>query len=730
MPEDPNNASTEPSTFISLLARCLRYPASRKPRFYFLVVISIIGVSYGLFFFIQHSIEDDTRNRLMNEQTERQLETTKKLSTDVTSDLVSIMAIMQGLANSQYLQDGDLKSEAARSLVQETFSKINSFTVVDKLFLLNKSDVVTMFMASEGENTLFFGADEVSFKDLIQEAKSKLEPFYTSGFKGTDGTERIALIYPVVSRASGDYLGSIVGLIPTIKFFEHYGNVHDINSQYLTAYDNNGSYLSHPSKKLVGLNFFSEEIQRTINHNRELNRLVSQVIFEGKPGYSIYDYAIGERLNSVYPIQLETGSPEDIHPLYSISVVTPTSEIYSAVNKSLFLERIGMFSLLAGTTVAILALLIFLHRWNTDLDKEVKKRTKQFEDANELLATANEKLKKQEKIQNEFINIAAHEIRTPLQPIIGYSAYALRGKVDVNYALDVIHRQAKRLVAMATDLLVITRIETGNFPYKMEKLRINDLIFRVINNIIGPASAGEGLQERNEAQYGLIDEGYYDALTVNEKNNGRSQTGGKNEFNGNTGIAQLKGDRKILRDDGIVGEFRDEYAQNSGVTVKYGDITITLDLDPQVGEIYADKDRISQVLSNIIQNSIKFTEVGAIGIKTLGQALPKISTIRESDTHSITNHAESNPTRTDEENQPMVEIEISDNGPGIPEDMMESLFEKFVTRDQSRRPNIHGTGLGLFICKSIVDYHGGNIRAWNNESGGATFSILLPLEKS
>ena len=394
MPEEPNHAPAQPSAFISLLARYLRYPISRKPRYYFLFVISIIGISYGLFFYIQHTIEDDTRNRLMSEQTERQMEATKKLSTDVTSDLVSIMAILQGLANSQYLQEGNLNSEAARNLVQETFSNINSFTVVDKLFVLNKSDVVTMFMAAEGENTPFFGVDEVSFKDLMQEAKSKLEPVYTSGFKGTDGTQRIALIFPVVSTESGDYLGSIVGLIPTVKFFEHYGNVHDINSQHLTAYDNNGSYLSHPSKKLVGLNFFSEEIQRTINHNQGLNRLVSQVLFEGRPGYSIYDYGIGERLNSVYPIQLKEGAPDNARPLYSISVVTPTSEIYSAVDRSLFLERIGMFGLLAGTTVAILALLIFLHRWNNDLDKEVKKRTKQLEDANDLLATANEKLKK------------------------------------------------------------------------------------------------------------------------------------------------------------------------------------------------------------------------------------------------------------------------------------------------------------------------------------------------
>ena len=255
MPEEPNNASPQPSAFVSLLARYLRYPISKKPRYYFLVVISIIIISYGLFFYIQHTIEDDTRNRLMNEQTERQIEDTKKLSTDVTSDLVSVMAIMQGLANSQYLQEGDLNSEAARNLVQETFSKINSFTVVDKLFVPNRSDVVTMFMAAEGENTPFFGADEVSFKDLMQEAKSRLEPVYTGGFKGTDGTQRIALIFPVVGTESGDYLGSIVGLIPTVKFFEHYGNVHDINSQYLNSIRLQW-FLSKPPIKEIGRSQF------------------------------------------------------------------------------------------------------------------------------------------------------------------------------------------------------------------------------------------------------------------------------------------------------------------------------------------------------------------------------------------------------------------------------------------------------------------------------------------
>jgi signal transduction histidine kinase len=729
MPEVPPVNASSLSAFISSLKMYLRYPESRKARYYFLVVISIIGISYGLFFYIQHSIEEDTRNRLISEQTERQMEATKKISTDITSDLVSIVAIVQGLANSQFLQEGDLSSQGAKYLVREIFLQINSFSVVDRLFLLNGSDVVTMFMSAEGANTPFFGADEVSFKDLMQESKSKLEPTYTNGFKGTDGVQRIALIYPVVSSESGDYLGSIVGLIPTIKFFEHYGNVHDINSQYLTAYDSNGSYLSHPSKKLVGLNFFSEEIQQPISHNRELNKLVTEVIAEGQPGNTIYDYGTGERLNSAYPILLQVSSSNYTRSLYSISVVTPTSEIYSAIDQSLFLERIGMFSLLAGTTVAILVLLVFLHRWNRDLDNEVNKRTRELEDANELLASANEKLKKQEEIQNEFINIAAHELRTPLQPIMGYSAYALKGKVDINHALTVIHRQAKRLLAMASDLLLITRIETGNFSYKMERVRINDIILKVINNILEPSSDEKGIRGSDDLLRGLDNEEHrpFDAPTLS----GKSGMALNDVLFRETGSTKEREPKETIREARLIEEEfeggRTEEDEKKYTRLKCGNISIILDLDKHVGDIYADKERISQVLYNIVHNSIKFTETGTIKIKTYRtsrNASQKLSGSSNEIKGSEKLDRSHNLGR--DKNDPMIEIQISDNGPGIPGEIIANLFEKFVTRDHSTRPNIHGTGLGLFICKSIIDYHGGTIRAWNNENGGATFSILLP----
>jgi len=73
-----------------------------------------------------------------------------------------------------------------------------------------------------------------------------------------------------------------------------------------------------------------------------------------------------------------------------------------------------------------------------------------------------------------------------------------------------------------------------------------------------------------------------------------------------------------------------------------------------------------------------------------------------------------------------VNIKISDTGGGIPVDILPRLFEKFTTMGRRGKENRQGTGLGLFIAKSIIAAHNGVIRVYNNDIGGATFSIILP----
>ena len=96
------------------------------------------------------------------------------------------------------------------------------------------------------------------------------------------------------------------------------------------------------------------------------------------------------------------------------------------------------------------------------------------------LAKTNEELKRKEKLKDEFINVASHELKSPIQPILGLAGLALKGKIKHEEAWDVTLRQARKLEQLANDILDVSRIESGNLSCKMEKVRINEIIIDVV----------------------------------------------------------------------------------------------------------------------------------------------------------------------------------------------------------------------------------------------------------
>jgi signal transduction histidine kinase len=114
--------------------------------------------------------------------------------------------------------------------------------------------------------------------------------------------------------------------------------------------------------------------------------------------------------------------------------------------------------------------------------------------------------------------------------------------------------------------------------------------------------------------------------------------------------------------------------------------------------VYVDKDRIFQVLSNLLNNALKFTKHGTV----------MININLDVDNENKNNKA--------------VEVTVQDTGIGITQELMPNLFSKFVTS------SYNGTGLGLFISKGIIEAHGGRIWAENNSNGvGASFTFSLPV---
>lgn len=138
-----------------------------------------------------------------------------------------------------------------------------------------------------------------------------------------------------------------------------------------------------------------------------------------------------------------------------------------------------------GTTAAIIVLIFFLIKWNSNLNREVKRRTTELDESNKQLVQANEQLKVHEKMQREFVNVAAHELRTPVQPILGLSSVLLSKIKDSeqHYLVDVIFRNAKRLGQLTENVLDVTRIESQLFRLKRERFNLNDVILECVNDM-------------------------------------------------------------------------------------------------------------------------------------------------------------------------------------------------------------------------------------------------------
>ena len=598
------------------------------PRIYKIGIVSVISIvvfSFALFYYIQTVTEKNIQSNLITQQIDRQRAASKSLSQHIGSDLTLVMTVLDGLTNSGYIQAGDINSEKTNQLIQEKYKIIDD--VIDKIFVLDKNDMVTSGLSQSSADE-YLGAD-FSQREWVKEAKRDLKPVFSKGFE-RQGIYTIYISVPVINRDNNQYIGLIGATIPTEKFFARYGNVHDINSQLLVIYDKNATILAvGADRNLVGKNFFGTTVQNFIGHNVILNNLTGSLL-KGEPNYGVYEYGKSERINTGQPILVQNT------PTYFLQIVTPTKAIFSKISDTLFTERLKGYSLLVAVFASVGSLIIFLLKWNNTMEKEVIKRTnavnktniqlgimsKQLRKSNLSLQNANEQLRQHDKLQKEFINMAAHELRTPIQPILGL-ADVLRDYVSDSHQsklLDVIMRNARRLQRLSCDILDVSKIESSLLKLSKSQVDLNEKIKNVISDV----------------------ENCYD--------------------------------------DG----------NNSNVKIIFEPKETII--------VYADKDRIHQVLSNLLNNAIKFTKNGTVTINT-----------------RIANGSNNNAN-----NDKKAVVTIMDTGSGITPEIMQKLFSKFVTTSS------HGTGLGLFISKGIIEAHGGRIWAENNSNGvGSSFSFSL-----
>ena len=602
------------------------------------IIISflIFSIAFGSYFFFRGSAENNVRELLIEQQKQRQIENTKSLSEQIKSDLDRVIMRLQLLAREPALQNEELNTQEASNLLKQAESDINSqITLIDTLGLLNSSNMLVNIAPDEFRK--YIGLDR-SQTEYVQEVNRSWQPYISSGFTGALGRYIIAIGVPITNLETGKHVGIITTAPLTIQFFERYGNILNVHTQYILALDRNGKYLTAAPQELVGKDFFGEEIQKLTNGNQDIYRLYENAVKYGQPGSTVFDAGAGEHFATAYPVVYGRQGQ-----VMSIILSTPTAAIYSEIENALFIQKLQTIIILTAAASATSALIFFILRRNAALQRKIEERTSE-------LRTANEELRNHDKIQKDFINVAAHELRTPIVPILNlsellYSNVLLHSNVkgeqqekqqnEMLEMLQIILRNANRLRQLTEDILDVTRIESDTLKLRKEKFNLNDVILNVVDDC-----------------------------------------------------------RKQIA--------------NSNVKLMY-------DLGNSVTLVEADKRRLTQVFSNLLNNALKFTKEGNVTVSSI---------LKRKD---IGRDGAGGEERAREEE---VLIAVKDTGTGIDPELMPRLFTKFATK------SYQGTGLGLFISKAIVEAHGGKMWAENNNNNndssgkrlsGATFYFTLPV---
>jgi len=277
-----------------------------------------------------------------------------------------------------------------------------------------------------------------------------------------------------------------------------------------------------------------------------------------------------------------------------------------------------------------------ISRHSAELEEDVRKRTAELEDTVkkekearvavlnmlEDLNDALSEVRSLDRMKDEFLNNAAHELKTPLIPILGYAELALSGKMGLmdkegQQVLEIIDRNAKRLKSLVDEILDVSKLESGSMKFTLERMNLSETL-RICVQDMQPYVKGKGLSLEFEAPRGVT--------------------------------------------------------------------------------ILGDGKRITQVMTNLINNSVKFTDKGGITV-----------------------------TVSEDRDRGMAVVRVTDTGIGIKDADLKHMFEKFYQAETAADRKYMGSGLGLSICRGIVNAHNGRVWVESEVGKGSTFAFAIPL---
>ena len=467
----------------------------------------------------------------------------------------------------------------------------------------------------------------ISFEEKIKEIEEGIIPEITEIIRNPDKAQ--ALEWNLLSMATKE-IQIIYSSVKAYKLQESLGTM-----DYLAKLSNSGIQV----RLLTPKDYSIEESLQNLKDTSSIG--INYLETESAAGIK-NKYLITDRKNSLvielndkddvidnYYYYLRQKEDENFTPITSQTSKILGTSIYSN-SKSTVLSYFSIFESLWRQAELYENIRITNNELQSTTE-ELKESLQILANVNQELTTTNEQLKQADILKTEFINIAAHELRTPTQAIVGYCEMHDAFPENKNEYINPIKRNAERLYKLTNDILDVARIESNSLKLNIEKIELNETINETVKDFVN-----RPLSISNK----------YVKINFNPSNN-----------------------------------------NNHKQSALF---------------IYADKNRIQQVIFNLLDNAFKFTEKGEITV-------------------SIIEEEEDNDNDKDND----IKIKIHDTGKGIDTELLPRLFEKFATKSE-----FGGTGLGLYISKNIIEAHGGKIWTDKTTNGkGAIFVFTLPITR-
>jgi signal transduction histidine kinase len=539
------------------------------------------------------------------------------LSKSLENRVESVRDNLEILANAPLIQLGE--HSQARILVNTAENSTEGFT--DTYFWIDENGKLQWSGAFVDQKVYdqYYGGDRTDRPYFI-EPRDTHQPYFSTLRDSVDGVSRIYIAHPIIANNGSDgvFKGVMVASMNLTSLGSSVTEQLPPNSQSIAVnlIDRDGTILYTQNNAVLGKNYFSNEVQSLLFTNylpadqkEPLNAIIRDSI-AGNSGTREYLSSSGVPLILAYnPVMFDlgTGIRQQAMSLHLTLPKAFASDIVLLIEQQ---RNLSTFVPAAIGAVAV-AIALMIVGWNSKLERTVKERTSKLEEANQQLAA-------KERSQREFINIAAHELRTPIQPILGLSEI-IRERIS-NLAK---HLQAKK----EEEILYKQLQNTSSIPTRSDSLnRSSSSSSSSIEKIVPMIDVINRNAKRLEKLVSNL-------LDVSIIENNKSLELSKEKFDLRRMIENLINDiRTTIRDKEI--EIRFESKVNRASIM-----------------IEGDRERILEVISNLLSNAIKFTQEGEVLVN-----------LDEKDGQAI--------------------VSVKDTGSGIAPEIYPSLFTKFTTKSE------------------------------------------------